>query len=318
MRNGMVLATAGLVAVVMAAGCGEPGEPGEPGEDGQPGAQGQAGPQGPQGAAGPQGPQGPAGDTPDGGGAAASYILNNGSAVAQNASIHVSGTVAATGGFYFAGGNGDVNGSGTLTAGDLTAVMDYLNGTASFTAQQFQSADVNGDGQVTQLDVDWMMRLIPPNADADAIRRDSRYEADVIASSRTHGGSGDLNGNGAADAGDTLVLTNYLNGTRNFTPLERARADVNGDGRVDRADRDHIIAKFFKTYDHAAAQRAADTAYYTTADGYFGIGKTGGAPPAADCAPAAGDTSRYGIMALDPNAQRLYICSSGGWRQIAL
>ena len=310
----VVVVVTGLLTA-LASGCGDPGEPGEPGADGEQGAAGAAGPQGPAGAQGPQGPQGPAGGIglPDGGGGNG-YILNNGSSIAQSASIHVSGTVAATGGFYFAGGNGDITGDGEVNALDLTALSSYLMGTSSLTVTQFQNADVNGDGQVTALDRDWMAQIIVTfGQDMDAIRRDSRYEADLIASARTHGGSGDVNGDGALSIGDRVALTNYWSGGT-LSPLARARADVNGDGRVDRADREALNAKLTETYDAVAARRAADTAYYTTADGYFGIGKTtDGAPPSAAC-----DANRVGIMTLDTTNQRLYICSTGGWRWTAL
>lgn len=295
------------------AGCSE-GPSGEPGYEGEPGAMGPEGPAGTTGPEGPAGLQGQAGEAAD----PEACIVDNDSAIAQGASIHLSGTIAALGGFSLLGGNGDINGSGEVTIADKQLLNQYLLGEADFTIAQFQAADINGDGQLTGLDLDALDRLLL-GEDPSEVREQSRYEADVIESSRRSGGSGDLNFNGEVTVGDRGALTSYFLGNRTLTPAERARIDLNGDGRVDIADQEHLNQLLFtENHDFAAAQRAADTAFFTTTDGLFGLGKQiAGPPPAGDC--YVGNSNRTGILALDTTNHRLYVCTgSGGWRYIAL
>ena len=304
-----------MVALVLVGGCA--GRPGDPGEAGAEGAAGPAGAVGEPGSEGPPGPTGPPGTPgvapPPTEEEGASYVRDNAaSAAPQSASLYVSGTIAVTGGFYFGGGSGDANGDGNLTVADAVVVRNYLLGTTAFSVAQRQAADVNGDGQITERDAELIRDMFLGRSRAET-NRDGRYEADVIANTRSHGGSGDADGNGSISAGDRSTITAWLSGGT-LSPLQRARADVNGDGRVDRADREQVTEIIAGRYDHDDARRAVDTAYYTTADGHFGIGKTtAGAPAAASC-----DSARYGLMTLDPNNQRLYVCSAGGWRSLSL
>ena len=49
--------------------------------------------------------------------------------------------------------NGDLNGDGKLTVGDLILMNRYIHGTYTFTEKQFKSADLNGDGNADIFDV---------------------------------------------------------------------------------------------------------------------------------------------------------------------
>jgi hypothetical protein len=49
--------------------------------------------------------------------------------------------------------DGDLNGDGDLTVGDLIIMNRYIHGTYSFTEDQFKSADLNGDGNADIFDV---------------------------------------------------------------------------------------------------------------------------------------------------------------------
>lgn len=207
------------------------------------------------GAVGPPGPPG-MGATP------ADFIQNQ-SAVAQAASFHINGTAIATQGFFFGGGSGDANNDGNVTIGDAVAISAWLSGGSSFSAVQLAKADVNGDGLVTGADVDLVLELINAGV-PNVVQREGRRLADVQASTLTHGGSGDVNGDGAPGSADLILVRNAITGFQTLsdggvapvtlTPLQRARADVDGDGHVTTADLSAIQSLALGVTD--AAQRA--------------------------------------------------------------
>ena len=55
---------------------------------------------------------------------------------------------------------GDVDGSGTLDADDLSAVRKHLLTIKSLTADQAAAADLNGDGCITAVDMSLLKALI--------------------------------------------------------------------------------------------------------------------------------------------------------------
>ena len=65
---------------------------------------------------------------------------------APNANLHVNGS------FYFQGGNGDVNNSGTVTSLDALTTNYFMVGLTSLTPQQYARANVTGSGVVTTFD----------------------------------------------------------------------------------------------------------------------------------------------------------------------
>lgn len=79
---------------------------------------------------------------------------------AGDAALEVLGTVSGSaltinGGMFVRGGNGDVNNDGFATALDLLMIINYLNGGGSssiLTPEEYQRADVNGDGRVNVSD----------------------------------------------------------------------------------------------------------------------------------------------------------------------
>lgn len=269
------------------------------GEDGE-GLVGPAGPAGEQGVAGPIGQQGPTGTAAD--------AIQNQQATIQSASFNINGSAAIGGGIYFVGGNGDLNGDNVLGGADRVVLNNHLLGATVFTIEQFQRADMDGDGRVTAMDRDIMTQVILGTPLADA-QREGRRLLDLIHSNFVAGGNGDVNGSGgAATSGDAQRIIGYLGGAVDLTPLERVRADVNGDGRVDRLDADLIIQG--GAISLSAAKRASDSSHYATTDGYFVIGKQlAGAPLAADCS-----SGHIGAMAIDTVNFRTYTCFSTGWR----
>lgn len=52
-------------------------------------------------------------------------------------------------GLFVEGGNGDLNSSGSVDIGDITAVLDHLDGSSRLSPAQYAVADVNGDGRVS-------------------------------------------------------------------------------------------------------------------------------------------------------------------------
>lgn len=69
-------------------------------------------------------------------------------------------SIVATGGVYFTGGNGDVNGDGKLTTVDIALLKRWLAFGTNFDATTYSRADVNGDGLVNTLDVDLMRKVV--------------------------------------------------------------------------------------------------------------------------------------------------------------
>jgi hypothetical protein len=116
---------------------------------------------------------------------------------------------------------------------------------------------------------------------------------------------------GTVTGGDLQAIFGYVNGTSDLSPLQRARADVNGDSRVDRLDAELVQLILSGTpLSLNAAKRASESAHFATTDGYFVIGKQiAGAPPTNDC-----NSNRVGAMAIDTANLRVYTCFASGWR----
>ena len=62
------------------------------------------------------------------------------------ANLHVSG------GSYFSGGNGDINGDGEYSSIDAGFIGNWLSGATQLTPEEYAIADINGDGSVNSID----------------------------------------------------------------------------------------------------------------------------------------------------------------------
>jgi hypothetical protein len=70
------------------------------------------------------------------------------------ANLHVNGSI------YTLGGSGDANLDGSLTIGDVTAIIDYLGIGALMADANFAEADVDGDGRVTYDDAAIIIKML--------------------------------------------------------------------------------------------------------------------------------------------------------------
>ncbi len=130
-------------------------------------------------------------------------------------STQISATIAG------APGSGDVLGDG-VTSADAVAVKQYLAGTRMFTTAQIAAAEVDGDtSKVTQLDAQIIL---------DYLVRDfsSLPLMNIV--------WGDASGDGQVTIADSVVISQYIAGTRTLTPIEFISADVDKDGVVDSTD----------------------------------------------------------------------------------
>lgn len=76
--------------------------------------------------------------------------------------------VVATGGVFHNPGNGDVNGSGTLTSLDALYINVFCSGGIPLTYQQQAKADYNGDGVISTADAWWVQKSAIGFPDAQA------------------------------------------------------------------------------------------------------------------------------------------------------
>ena len=59
---------------------------------------------------------------------------------------------------------------------------------------------------------------------------------------------GDLDGNDSVNSRDALFVLRYMSGTEEFNDLQKAQADVDQNGIIDKTDSDHILSMFGQQY----------------------------------------------------------------------
>ena len=166
------------------------------------------------------------------------------------------------------GGSGDVNGDGEITSTDSLFILQYLDGTRTFTPEQKLAADYDGDGVITYYDSRAILATVVGSSKEEAIRiaystvgiqdKGSFYKIDhntniggnldvngnlnVSGGIYVEGGSGDVNGDGEASVLDGVLILRYLAGLETFTPEQKLIADVDGNGIVTYEDAQVILA----------------------------------------------------------------------------
>jgi hypothetical protein len=130
---------------------------------------------------------------------------------------------------------GDVDGNGEVNGADVTAIIQHLNGLYPLTQEQLTIADVNGDGEVTELDInimrDYLLSLMDelPIGKVCVLYYNKPWQSP---SSLTWHLYGDADLNGEVNGADLARLGQHLNGLDLLTEQQQIIADVNGDGKV--------------------------------------------------------------------------------------
>jgi phage baseplate assembly protein gpV len=181
--------------------------------------------------------------------------------------LDVNGNLNVSGGIRAEGGSGDVEDDGEITSTDSLFILQYLDGTRTFTPEQKLAADYDGDGVITYYDARAILATVVGSSKEEAIRiahstvgilNDGSYRIlhntsiggnldidgslNVSGGIRAEGGSGDVFIDGVINVNDSLYILHYLEGNLEFTPEQKSAADYNGDGVITHYD---AIAIFF-------------------------------------------------------------------------
>lgn len=140
-------------------------------------------------------------------------------------------------------GLGDVNQDGKLNINDLADAVKIVNGALTFTDERVQkaAADLDGDGQVTQADIDLL---------SDSLTKQTAIEIPVLANSvilpeYPDDMLGDVNLDGEVDIKDAVLISRIVAEDAEVDPLVPGaqNADINQDGMVTTDDVMVIVQK---------------------------------------------------------------------------
>ncbi len=122
--------------------------------------------------------------------------------------------------YYIYQSVGDVNGDGEVTEEDVELILNYIFGLTTLTSEQESIADVTGDGVIDAADAVYIYRQI-------ANKEEYPNEEYPV---------GDVNGDGEVTEEDAELVQKYDDGIITLTSEQKLRADVTCDGIVDAAD----------------------------------------------------------------------------------
>jgi len=115
------------------------------------------------------------------------------------------------------GGDGDVNGDGTVDVRDVLSVLRHINGLDTIYSDVLHRADVDGNGTVDQRDVVNILRIAVGLPTIDLIM-------------------GDVTGDGRVDVSDVIKILRFVQGLEIPTDIQRVVADVDLDGQLTQND----------------------------------------------------------------------------------
>lgn len=118
-------------------------------------------------------------------------------------------------------GDGDLDGSVTMM--DRVILRRYLSGISDLSCQAFKNFDLNADGKVNEIDLEYMTRIA--------------MGIDVTFPVTDYVWYGDTNEDGKVDVKDLTILRKYLEGTTDLSGQALKNADVNADGSVNETDK---------------------------------------------------------------------------------
>ena len=118
-------------------------------------------------------------------------------------------------------GDGDLDGSVTMT--DRVILRRYLSGISDLSCQAFKNLDLNADGKVNEIDLEYLTKIA--------------MGIDITFPVTDYVWYGDTNEDGKVDVKDLTILRKYLEGTTDLSGQALKNADVNGDGSVNETDK---------------------------------------------------------------------------------
>lgn len=118
-------------------------------------------------------------------------------------------------------GDGDLDGSVTMT--DRVILRRYLSGISDLSCQAFKNLDLNADGKVNEIDLEYLTKIA--------------MGIDITFPVTDYVWYGDINEDGKVDVKDLTILRKYLEGTTDLSGQALKNADVNGDGSVNETDK---------------------------------------------------------------------------------
>jgi len=182
-------------------------------------------------------------------------IQDKGSFYKIDHNTNIGGNLYVSGGIHVEGGSGDVKDDGEITSTDSLFILQYLDGTRTFTPEQKLAADYDGDGVITYYDARAILATVVGSSKEEAIRiaysnvgiqEDGSYKINhntniggdlyVSGGIRAEGGSGDVFIDGVINVNDSLYILHYLKGNLEFTSEQKSAADYNGDGVITHYD----------------------------------------------------------------------------------
>lgn len=118
-------------------------------------------------------------------------------------------------------GDGDLDGSVTMT--DRVILRRYLSGISDLSCQAFKNLDLNADGKVNEIDLEYLTKIA--------------MGIDITFPVTDYVWYGDTNEDGKVDVKDLTILRKYLEGTTDLSSQALKNADVNADGSVNETDK---------------------------------------------------------------------------------
>ena len=118
-------------------------------------------------------------------------------------------------------GDGDLDGSVTMT--DRVILRRYLSGISDLSCQAFKNLDLNADGKVNEIDLEYLTKIA--------------MGIDITFPVTDYVWYGDTNEDGKVDVKDLTILRKYLEGTTDLSGQALKNADVNADGSINETDK---------------------------------------------------------------------------------
>lgn len=146
---------------------------------------------------------------------------------------------------------GDANGDGIINAQDSLVISRHINGLDILTGDNLIFADVNGDGNIDEVDLTLIREIRAGNYQAPGGKPLTDY---------IH--YGDINEDNAVNAADYGRINAYLSNKTTFTDKEMQNADINGDGKVNSLDAELINAVCLGKYEHNIAEALTNYDHY--------------------------------------------------------